>query len=94
MGIRHDSLKEEFVWPEPYDKRVKAMDLIDLKATGRRTRADLSDKAKARLDSALQHITEAGGNPRRETWFIDVDASEEFVTWAKEPAVSAIPIHK
>ena len=83
VAVRKDSLKHEFVWPDP-EKNTKTMgDFLDESNEDRKYKVHLSAAARKRLKAALKHITDKGG-VAKDFWFVDVDASDDYLSWVQD----------
>jgi hypothetical protein len=80
VAIRSDSLLKELKWPD--DSPMKPIATFLNKGSKRKRK--LGKVAKAVLKKALSQIVDAGGNPQKEFWMIDVCASDEWASWSKD----------
>ena len=82
VAVRQDSLKNDFTWPEAVDPAVMVEDLMEESGSqDRRQKSEICESAQRRLRNALKSIREDGGEPSKEWWFIDVDATDKYVYW-------------
>ncbi len=81
VGVRKDSLKRAFTWPEPIPLKFKAMQLIDRSdhKAGNSAKLPTTKMARQRVKSAYKKIIKVNGvNPRRRFCAIDVDCGVKF----------------
>jgi site-specific DNA-cytosine methylase len=84
VAVRNDSLKHEFMWPEPVALTQGVASLLEIDNMDRKYKQDLCKGARKRLHTAVKHIKQHGGNPRTEPWCVDVDSSEDFCHWHRD----------